>query len=39
MRGPGGTVLEAGGTKVLRRVPGEEVSGVAAEGLLPDVDP
>ena len=38
MRGAGGTVLEAGGSEVLRRVLGEEVSRAAAEGLLPDVD-
>jgi len=38
MRGAGGAVLEAGGSEVLRRVPGEAVSGVAAESLLPDVD-
>ena len=39
MRGAGGTVLEAGGSEVLRRVPGKAVSGVAAKGVLPDVDP
>jgi hypothetical protein len=31
--------LATGGTEVLRRVPGEVFSWVAAEGLLPDVDP
>ena len=38
MRGAGGTVLAAGGSEVLRRVSGETVPWIAAEGLLPDVN-
>src|ERR1017187_5565714 len=38
MRGSGGPVLATGEPQVLRRVPGAAVSGIAAEGVLPNVD-
>src|ERR1700681_2325770 len=39
MRGTGGAVLEAGDSKVFRRVSGEAFPGIEEEGVLPDVHP
>ena len=39
VRGTRGSVLETRELKVLRRVFGEAISGIAEKGILPDVDP
>src|SRR5579864_7897281 len=38
MRAAGRTVLETGETEVVRRISGEALPGIAAKGVLPDVD-